>query len=375
MAPHLTIKELDQMREMLGKGNTPIQIHAWLEKARGRKNILAPSLENVRKMLKGKSYKCGALETRGAKRVLTRKQVLKLNGVRKHLLKKADSHDKVTWTHVLRKGRMAMKVTEKTLARNFQEEGLDVKWRPARDSQDLTTKDKKERQGITGRWRFLPHDYFLEKVDAIIDNKKFKVPTHYRAFRFVKKSRVKGHLRTRGEGKKSFCRKPNSRKNRVNPGGAVNICAAIINGKLRFWHDLGTKWNGQVAADLFRGPLYSALKKYRGRKDKYLVAEDNDPSGYKSKKACAAKAEIGITTMEWPRYSPDLNPLDFSIWHEVEEKVLSKLKGPISTKAFGKRLEKAAKAIPHDQIKRAVLQIREKAKAIYAAGGGLIEQD
>ena len=85
MAPHLTSKELDQMREMLGKGNTPIQIHAWLEKARGRKNILAPSLENVRKMLKGKSYKCGVPETRGAKSALTRKQVLKLDGVRKHL--------------------------------------------------------------------------------------------------------------------------------------------------------------------------------------------------------------------------------------------------------------------------------------------------
>ena len=240
MAPHLTAQELDHMREMLGKRKTPTEIHTWLVKTRSRKGILAPNLTNVRKTLKGNTYKSGMAETRGVKRTLSRKQILKLDGIRKRLLKKKDSEEKVTWPLILRVGRLAMKVTERTVAKNFEEEGIDVKWRPARDSQDLTKKDMAERHTITGRWRFLPNEYFLNGADAIIDNKHFKIPTHYRAVRFVKKSRVKGHLRTRAEGKKSYCRKPNCKKNKVNPGGSVNICAAIMGGKLRLWHGLGT---------------------------------------------------------------------------------------------------------------------------------------
>ena len=371
----MTGAELDRMRELLGKGKTPLQIHAWLWRTRQRKGIVGPNITNVRKALQGKAYKNGVAETRGVKRKLTRKQVLKLDGVRKRLLKQADSEDKVTWTHVLRKGRLAMKVTERTLAKNFQDEGLDVKWRPARDSQDLTADDKKERKLICGKWRFLPNDYFPKKVDAIMDMKKFAVPTHNRAFRFVKKRRVKGHIRTRGEGSASYCRKPNTRKNKVNPGGSVNICAAIMNGRLHLWHDVGKKWNAEVAASLYRGPLLKALKKYRGIKDRYVVVEDNDPTGYKSKKAITAKEEVGISTVEWPRYSPDLNPLDFHVWHQIEEAVISKLKGPISVKAFAARLARAAKALPRKQILDAVSEMKSRAKAIFHAKGGLIERD
>ena len=237
------------------------------------------------------------------------------------------------------------------------------------------TSQQVERKEIAGRWRFYPNDFFATKVDAIIDNKKFKVPMHIRGLKHLRKVRCKGHLRTRAEGKKSFCRKPNQRKNRVNTGGTVSICAGIIGGKLHLWHDVGKKWNGRVAADLYRGPLIKALRKHCGDKDQYLVAEDNDPSGYKTKKAQAAKDELGIKTIEWPRYSPDLNPLDFHVWHEIEEKVIKKLSKPVSLQEFKKRLRRAAKAMSQDKILKAVHAVKSRAKAVWEAGGGLIERD
>ena len=363
------------MFKMQGERKTPIQIHKWLVRTRKQKGIRAQDLTNVRKVLKGNTYKRGAVETRGPKRVLSKKQILKLNSVRKKLLKKADSEKRVTWQEVLRVGRLARKVEPETLARNFQQEGLDVKWRPARDGQDLTKPEMKERRTMCGRWRFLPHDYFTSSVDAIMDNKKFHVPTHHRALRYVRRSRCRGHLRTRQEGKAGYCRKPNVRKNKVNPGGCVNVAAAIINGKLQFWHDFGKKWNGSVAASLYRRPLLKALQKHRGFKRKYLLLEDNDPTGYKSKKALLAKREVGIKAMPWPRYSPDLNPLDFHVWHEVEARVLKRLKGPISVKEFGRRLRRVAKSLPQDKIVEAVCSIKARAKAVYEAKGGLIERD
>ena len=160
MAPHLTKQEIDTLRVKSGEGKTPIQIHTWFEKARRRQGIESPNLTNVRKLLKGNTYKGNVLEVRGRKRILTRKQILKLNTVRKSLLKKADGEDKVTWENVLRVGRLATKVSAQTLAKNFLEEGLDVKWRTARESQTLDAKQKKERFEITGRWKYYADNYF-----------------------------------------------------------------------------------------------------------------------------------------------------------------------------------------------------------------------
>ena len=79
--------------------------------------------------------------------------------------------------------------------------------------------------------------------------------------------------------------------------------------------------------------------------------------------------------MPWPRYSPDLNPLDFYVWHEVETRVMKKLKGPVSVKKFGELLRRTAKSLNQDTILKAVLDIKARAKAIYDADGGLIERD
>ena len=47
-----------------------------------------------------------------------------------------------------------------------------------------------------------------------------------------------------------------------------------------------------------------------GEKRRYVVLEDNDPVRYKSNKAARAKKDGNLVAMDFPRYSPDLNPLD-----------------------------------------------------------------
>jgi hypothetical protein len=53
-------------------------------------------------------------------------------------------------------------------------------------------------------------------------------------------------------------------------------------------------------------------------KKKFTIVEDNDSIGHTSKKAVAAKEDSKITAVALPRYSPDLSPLDFFLWLEVE---------------------------------------------------------
>ena len=281
-----------------------------------------------------------------------------------------------THLHLHFKAHLLTVQTTTTLAKNFKADGFDINWRPAREAQTLDKKARQERMRICNRWKYLPSIYFTHTVDAILDNKKFQIPTHAAALRAVKQGQVKGHLRTRGEGNAQHCKKPNARKNRVNPGGSVTVCAGIIDGKLRLWHHLEKgKWNGSVAASMYRGPLLKALQKHRGVKAKYLILEDNDPSGFKSRKGEVAKKEVGIRAMPFPKYSPDLNPLDFHVWHAVQDRVIKRLSGPTSVKKFGPLLRAAARSLNTDTVLAAVASIKDRAKAVVKAKGGTIARD
>ena len=373
MAPHLSSEELDDIFRLRHEGKTPSEIHSWLASKREGDGIAAPNLTNVRKALKGQSYRRGQVETRGRKRKLSRRVVLKLDTTRKQLIEKANNEGEVHWGNVLRKARV--RVHASTAARSFEAEGIDVKWRRPREKPQREAEHVEERMEICRRWRFLPRNFFTDRVDLIMDNKLFKVPTHARGLRHMKTTRIRGHLRTRSEGTKKGYTKPNQKRQNVNPGGKLNVCGAIIGGRIRVWHYLPNTWNGDAAADLYENTLAPALSKHRGAKATYLVVEDNDPTGYKSNKGKAAKRRVGIDTVEWPRYSPDLNPMDFYVWHEVERRALQSLSGPTTVQAYKKKLRRIALALPEDAIRKAVMGMRTRAQGIFDAEGWDIPRD
>ena len=79
---------------MNGKGKTPVEMHArlasrrvMLAKKKGvkKRNLkgLGPDLTNVRLFLKGQTHHRGVVETRGAKKKLTRRQLQKVDTIRK----------------------------------------------------------------------------------------------------------------------------------------------------------------------------------------------------------------------------------------------------------------------------------------------------
>ena len=48
------------------------------------------------------------------------------------------------------------------------------------------------------------------------------------------------------------------------------------------WHYLPDRWSGAAASDLYRKVVVKALRRWRPGKAKYVLVEDNDPTGYKS---------------------------------------------------------------------------------------------
>ena len=146
--------------------------------------------------------------------------------------------------------------------------------------------------------------------------------------------------------------------------------------QVKLWHYLPNKWNGSVAEEMYRGPIFRALKRYRGDKPNYMVLEDNDPTGYKSNAAKGAKAEMGICPMDYPKHSPDLNPMDYFLWTEVQRRMASQpTPNKESLTAFKARLRRTAFAIPEHAIRKAVMGMRDRAKSVIDADGGDIPRD
>ena len=288
---------------------------------------------------------------------------------------KADGEYEVHWEDIIRAARIPG-ADRTTVAKNMKEAGYDIKWRHPRLKPARGEIDEENRKHICNKLRKLPESFWQNGVHAYIDCKDWAIPRSAKGKKYMNMLRVRGHLRTRSEGLSKGCTKPDKKKHRVNTGGNVKLCAAIIGGRVRVWHYLQKGWGGKVAKAFYEATLAPALKKHWGQKRKFVILEDNDPSGFKSSIAVDAKRELKMHPIEFPTYSPDLNPLDFSLWEEVQNRMNAQVapKNESAT-AFMARLRKTALATPEPTVRRMLSNIKARAQAIYEQNGGHIPRD
>ena len=74
----------------------------------------------------------------------------------------------------------------------------------------------------------------------------------------------------------------------------------------------------------------------------------------------------------WPPCSPDLNPMDFSIWSILEAKACSKVHRTV--KDLKRFLELAWQEIPQSQLRPAVEDVRRRLESVVASKGSHFEQ-
>jgi len=281
----------------------------------------------------------------------------------------------VHWDELLTKARVG-KMHPTTVVRSFVREGLNVKWHPPRTQVPRDPEHVAERLEIADKWRKRPVQYWTDRVDLFMDNTTWSVPATQRAKTHLKKLKVRGHLRTRAEGLLPCMTKPDRKKHNMNTGDKLKIVAGLINCRVAVWHYVSGTWNGTTAADVYKGPINRALTRLRGPKRNYLVLEDNDPTGYKSNLAKAAKKTLGISAMHFPRYSPDLNPLDYFLWNEVERRMeKGEPKRLETTDAFKKRLRRTAMGIPQAVIKKGIADMKARLTNCHANGGTHVTWD
>ena len=111
-------------------------------------------------------------------------------------------------------------------------------------------------------------------------------------------------------------------------------------------------------------------------KTSYLLAEDIDLTGFKSGKQVAEKKRLHINTIPWPRYSPDMMPLDFCLWDGISKRMDATAPAEAeSATAFKARLRRVALRTSSTTVRAAVEAMRMRAKAIAESKGKDIARD
>ena len=360
------------MRELFAKGKSSGDTWKRITRSRAQQGVGAPTLRAIQRARKAQTYKHGRPETRGRKRALSTRDIDKLDNSRLKLIRKAGGTHEVTIPQVMSDARI--KVHRSTAARALAARG--VSWRKCREKPPRTQCQRDARREVCRLWRRKPSTYWTDTVDIIIDCKRFAIPTSQAARDRMQSQRVRGVLRTRGEGLANGFTKPNVRKHKFNPGGYVHILAGVCGDKFIVWEVIRGTWTGAQASAMYGGAIAEVLGKARPDKATWLILEDNDPTGFKSTAGKQAKEANGMRALDMPAYSPDLNPLEYSLWGEIEMRVAASVpQGRESKAQFIKRLRRTALRLPRPLVRRAVQSLSRRADWCFAADGGDFAED
>ena len=166
------------------------------------------------------------------------------------------------------------------------------------------------------------------------------------------------------------------------PAAGVIVTAAVIKGRVRFFHVVEGRWNGAAAAKMYAElakAMRRAFPEHAAKpRAKWLVMEDNDPTGYKSSAAEGKKTELSINVLRLPPRSPDLNVLDYYVWSAINKRLREQeAKFPANKKeskeAYLKRLRATDLGLPPSEVKDAMRSMRRRLRQIVDTGGYLID--
>lgn len=311
--------------------------------------------------------------------VLTEEKFKKIEKAMDELVEKVDARKEITMAMILKRSRI--KIGERTVFNKFREKG--IYFHKLFGRLDLSDEDKEERAAWCdskisrgkSQWKTMPH--------AIIDNKNFQIYVTDKGREYAARRGVRGVYRKRGAvPKKGTVKSKNELK---FPAPSVQVTAAVIKGRIRMFNFVDGTWTGEEAAKMYKGPLARALRAAypdvaKNPRKKFNVIEDNDPTGYKSRKGEAAKKTAKIVTDDLPKRSPDLNVLDYRLWSEINRRMRSQeasfSASRHETKAqYMKRLRDTAMALPPAYVTKAVQDMHRRVRAVKESQGGYMKHD
>lgn len=167
----------------------------------------------------------------------------------------------------------------------------------------------------------------------------------------------------------------------MKQGAEKVMCwAAIIEGKILppVWFNTGTSVNSESYLALLKNNLWPAVRTVSSRRQ-YTYQQDGAPCHCANKclDFLSEKFQERVisrrTDRPWPAHSPDLSPLDYWFWGEMDHVVA--LKKPETLEDLKRIIEETAAAMEEAQVFRAVNSLRRRVLLCVKNNGGHFEAE
>lgn len=375
--PQLSAAEQMAIERMQRSNKSPATILASLQAKRRRRNESGPGKTAVYSFLAGATHARAAKECRGAKKKLTLRMLQVFNVARKKLIKECKNEYHVTWDDIVCAGTKVLRARglwgrrTKMLATSYiaqkMRSCLDVKRRRSRARIARTAGEEERRLEQGQRWSQYPASWWGNEIHGYIDNKKFVARLTTQQKKRARQEKITYHLRTPGEGGEADFIVP--RGHQLSGLKSFEITACVAKDQIIMWRLVPGSWNGAQAADMYKD-LKKALVKKWGDRSSFRIVEDGDRKGFQSHSGKDMKKALKINSWTLPPRTPQWMPLDFSVWNEVETKVLEKnVRGKESVQQYAARVRKVALKLPKDFIRKCLASMRKRIQATVAAKG------
>jgi transposase len=312
----------------------------------------------------------------GRPQALTDAQAKFLKNKLDQLVRKANCKYTITAKMLLKATRL--KVSERCVRDCLHKD--NIYFRALREKPVLTKEDMRARLVFARKYHLKTRAWWNKALHASIDGKYFKAYLTGDARVRAAQHATYGAYRAPGKGLEGGYVKP-KKTLQYNTGHAnILIIAGVGGGKVIMWHNvIGGRWSGQAAADMYSGPLHNALAKNYRTMSRFTVLEDNDPTGFKSKKGIKAKTDSKIDILVLPKRSPDLNVLDYSIWKEVNRRLRRQERAWPRRKResradYVSRLRRTAVRLPRAFLAKSIGDMRRRCQRLLEAKGGFFEE-
>ena len=348
----------------------------WVDEGRSATEIaslLGRDVSSVARRIK--QLAAGATQsTVGRPRALTAAQTDRLVTVANEMIEDAECNYQVTAGML--KSALRLKCSEKTILAALHKRG--VWFRPFREKPLLTEEDVEARMKFATQHGPKPVSFWTESISAYLDEKYFTPYLTPNARAYARKITARGAFRGKKQGLDKGYVKP-KKTMKQNFGRKVCVGVAICAKKVLTCYVVKKSWCGAAASELYARHLAPALKETFPGRRRFLLIEDNDPTGHKSGAGESAKRDAHISCVPYPKHSPDLMPLDFGFWKSVNRRLrkqeLSFSSGYYETrKHFVSRLRRTIMSSRPASLTKLIGSLKRRCKLLKDAEGWHFEE-